>query len=175
MLLHYCICSCCCCCCSMQHLSLSLWQHLWDLECGYALRKNPQTSTDTHTPTHTISAERTKCASLVCGMDERSFFTRPRLKGRLAFEMIQLENRENSGNSKVIFLHLFPLIFLCFPSFKGRRRRRRRALYLLDHSLHMPIHAADSTRDDTIDVYDENSFSFYFIPSFLRSDVRTVY
>lgn len=46
-----------------------------------------------HTDTHTAD-ERTKCASLVCGMDERSFFTRPRLKGRLAFEMIQLENRK---------------------------------------------------------------------------------
>lgn len=83
------------CCCCMLHVSLpiSMWQHLWDLECGYALMKNPQTGTYKHKHTDTDRGGRTKCASLVCVMDERSFFTRPRLKGRLTFEMIQLQQQ----------------------------------------------------------------------------------
>lgn len=59
--------------------------------------------THTHTYGYTQTDTRIKCALLVCRMDERSFFTRPRLKGRLAFEMIQpREFREFQSNFSYI-------------------------------------------------------------------------
>lgn len=73
-----------------------------------------------------------------------------------AWEQREREFREFQSNFPTSFSSYFLMFFCLSSSFKGRRHRA------LDHSLHMPIHAADSTGDTIDDIYDENSFSFYF-------------
>lgn len=85
------------CCCCMLHVSLPNIYVAASLGLGMWVRSHEKPA-DRHIQTQTHRHRqwdgRTKCASLVCVMDERSFFTRPRLKGRLTFEMIQLQQQQ---------------------------------------------------------------------------------